>query len=411
VTRARRGSLAVALALGLLGLLPYPVWFVAPSSRVASAIVILIALALVVAFLRRQPVRPSSGDRAPPLLLCAAGLVLGGAAAILAALAFAAPHGTWDAWSIFNLAARFLHRGGEGWTDLCTNDLPVTFYPLSVSLAVAIVWTATGVESMLAPIGLALVCSATTVALTATSVAERSREREGLIAAMLVVSSERFLVNQAAQCADVPMGIQLLAALSLAADGSFLLAGLFAGFAAWTKNEGSLYAVALIVATAAVEGRRAGARASLRAAGAVALGALPGIAALLHWKHLAPPDWMVTGHGQATLGKLTDSSRWVTVLAAMAGKIARDTPLPVLGLYLVIAGGLRRESVQRLIVPILALALSVAGLVIVFLTVRHELRSQIDSSLSRVLVQLTPSAVFIALSAAGSPLDVRPAAR
>jgi hypothetical protein len=412
VTRARRCSLAVALALGALGVLAYPVWFVAPSSRAACLLLSAVALALAVAF-ARGPAGLMTGERAPPLLLCGVGLVLGGAVAIFAALAIAMPHGAWDAWSCWNLGARFLHRGGDGWTDfVASRNLNVT-YPRAVSVLVATLWTATS-ESVLAPIALAFIWAAAAVAIPATAVAERSTARDGLVAAILVVSSERFLVSQAAQYADIPIAVQLVAALTLAADRSYLLAGVFAGFAAWTKNEGSLYLATLLAATATVEARRESARAALRATGAIALGALPGVLALLHWKHLVPVDYLFEGQGETAAAKLATGSRWTTVLGAIANRALFDSPAPAVALYLIIVGGVRRESVARLAVPIASLALATLGIAIAFVTNPLELHSVIDSSLGRVLMQLAPSAVFVALSAArppGSPLDVRLAAR
>src|SRR5271170_3763649 len=84
------------------------------------------------------------------------------AAAALAAIIFVVhsifkPHGEWDAWSIWNLRARFLFRSGSSWTHAFSNRIAWSHpdYPLLIPGAVALLWTLARADSTLAPIGIA----------------------------------------------------------------------------------------------------------------------------------------------------------------------------------------------------------------------------------------------------------------
>ena len=63
------------------------------------------------------------------------------------------PHGRWDAWLIWNMHARFLFRGGEGWREAFASGLDWSHwdYPLLLPLSIARGWTYTGGEGILFP--------------------------------------------------------------------------------------------------------------------------------------------------------------------------------------------------------------------------------------------------------------------
>ncbi|MEW6349442.1 MAG: hypothetical protein AB1646_10305 [Thermodesulfobacteriota bacterium] len=168
-----------------------------------------------------------------------------------------APHGQWDAWSIWNCRARFIARTGldlrGAFTEfLGVNDLD---YPLHVPLLVSSLWVQLGTETVLVPGLVAIGYSAGTMAIVCLGLAAITDVRRALLGGILLVTGACFLYWGAGQYADVPAGFYLAASIVLLAlddcaeDSSTLrpalLAGLAAGLSAWVKNEGMMWGLAI----------------------------------------------------------------------------------------------------------------------------------------------------------------------
>lgn len=86
--------------------------------------------------------------KGPTWLWLVFGAVAGVAACSLALILLASPHGEWDAWSIWNLRARFLFRATEAaapFDPLLNWSHPN--YPLLVPASIAGLWTWNGGEA------------------------------------------------------------------------------------------------------------------------------------------------------------------------------------------------------------------------------------------------------------------------
>ena len=121
-----------------------------------------------------------------------------------------------------------------------------------------------------------------------------------------------FIRHGAAQYADVPLGFYILATLVLltlqdeAPETSYSvvwLSGLTVGFAAWTKNEGLLFVVCLVVARSLVAILRKSHRTGFaREARAFLLALAPVLLILLYFKiQWASPNSLMTGHRNSVL--------------------------------------------------------------------------------------------------------------
>ena len=125
-----------------------------------------------------------------------------------------------------------------------------------------------------------------------------------LLAGVVLLASPAFMTQAPSEYADVPLAFFFLlrSRSSCRADVALPVARrrLFAGFAAWTKNEGALLVVALAAALFVSEWRSTGWRSAARQAGIFLLGASPGLLLVLWFKvALAPPDPLA---GQMTVG-------------------------------------------------------------------------------------------------------------
>ena len=300
-----------------------------------------------------------------------------------------APHGGWDAVAIWNVRARFLVQA-EDWTRALETARGHPDYPLLVPLAVARGWLALGRESLAVPQGLAALFLLATAGLLGAAVARRRGAALGVAALGAYLAAPAVLFESAQLLADVPLGFFLLFTAVAVADGRWAAAGLGAALAAWCKNEGLL--VFALGALALLCSER-------RAWRSFAVGAAPVLAALLLFKlAYAPDNNLVEGQGwQASWARLTDVSRPIIVVQVMAhyawrtaGVFLAVVPIAVLAI------GMRRPSRPELTATGLLLAM-VGGYALVYVLTPNDLVRHLDTSCVRLWLQLTPTALFVAL--------------
>jgi hypothetical protein len=317
------------------------------------------------------------------------------------------PQGGWDAFAIWNLRARFLLHT-ETWKYAVT-VLPVGThmeYPLLLPSLVARGWIYAGSLSLVVPIATALVFAVALVMLLVATLGRVRGAGVGLLAGAILLANPSLMDQAPSQYADVPLAFYFLAAVALivlggqsARPGRYLsLAGVFAGFAAWTKNEGALLVVALAAAIFVGAWRSAGWRSAARQAGIFLLGALPGLLLVLWFKMtLAPPDPLAR-QMTASLGqKLASPGRWLQV----AGGFLKQAwelycyPSPPLALLAVTCVLLRlRPSQERPAAPWLAVLLVLAGYFAIFLGTSYDLDWLFGSAIDRLYLHVWPAVVL-----------------
>lgn len=411
-----RADLPVILPLGFgLGLAATSVTFflatvLSAHPLVPSAALDLSAAALLAARvrLRLRSVRaPAAGpERAGSAfggllaaLLAQAAVV----AAVVGARARAAePFGHWDGWAIWNMHARFLYSGGDAFRRmLASPQLRWSHldYPLLVPATIARAWAYCGGDPPAVSGLVALLFGAATVGLLAGAAARLRSPAQGCLAGLALLGTPFFVTFSASQYADVPLGFFILACAAAVAlhgrapssRGLAALAGAAAGMAAWTKNEGLLFA---LVAAAAV-----GSAGRARSAGPRPWAFYGGLAAALlpvaYFKlALAPPNDVVTASTAGRLGQIADLSRHRTILSAL-GRFGsgfgewRVLPYFALALPLMVPGrprlGRHEWAVGGLV------ALTALGYYGVYLLTPWDLAWHLDASLQRLMVQLWPT--------------------
>jgi hypothetical protein len=311
------------------------------------------------------------------------------------------------------LRARFLIHT-ETWNYAVTR-LPVgthTEYPLLLSSAIARGWIYAGSLSPIVPIATAFVFAVALVMQLVSTLALARGASIGLLAGVVLLANPSFVNQAASQYADVPLAFFFLAALALivlsgesARPARYLsLAGVFAGFAAWAKNEGTLLLVALAAALFVSAWRSAGWRSAARQSGLFLLGAMPGLLLVLWFKvALAPPD-PLAGQMTVNLGqKLANAGRWLQV----AGGFLKQAwelyffPGPPLALLAVTCGLLRlRPCNSRSPAPLLAVLIVLAGYFAIFLVTKDDLEWLFATALDRLYMHIWPAlvlAVFLLL--------------
>jgi hypothetical protein len=415
--RAVAASLALAFCLGTgfssVVSIALIVIGVAPTSRAFVLVdvvvwVIVAALCWSMRGTAKSP-EPKAQSRETWLLPVAFGVVALVALASTIASSIAAPHGDWDAWAIWNQHARFLYRGGDGaWRDFFSIGWSQPDYPLLLPASVARVWAYAGHESTLGPILIAIGFGMACVTLVVTALEGHGR----WIAGALMLGATTFLTQVPSQCADVPLACFIVATLAVTfgdvlrapdpgSRAPALVAGATSAMAAWTKNEGVVFVLLmlLVAVVAATRGpAKAGHYVRSKLLWSIA-GAVPIFVAVVWFKlALAPASGLVEGQSLTVLfTRLADPGRHLTVLALMAQHAMRwSAPiamaiLPIVSLIAVWLA-VRVGGAVRVMTSVLGLML--ASYYLVYVTTPFDITWHVSTSIDRLLVQLWPALVL-----------------
>jgi hypothetical protein len=346
----------------------------------------------------RAAVKPAvTIRRSPALLALAAAVVLtvGIVTAAVAAVWESKPNGDWDAWAIWNLRARFLAEGdlaNRAWSPILAAGSHAG-YPLLVSAFIGRCWSFSHTFSSTAPMATSYVFFLSLVSLVASGVAVLRGPALAGLAALVLLASPSLVREVPAQYADIPLACYLAGAIVFALLDRPIVAGLFAGFASWTKDEGLLFLIVFLAAMAVFRKR-----AVLPAAAAAA----PTVALLLFFKTVltafSAPQLSAGATGGAE--RVIDVTRYGTIAAAFgrelinmrAGWFHPVMPLVALAITLRFDSACRRNVA---FCGAVAAAL-LAGVFGVYVLTTNDLSWMLETSLSRILMQVWPVVVLAA---------------
>ena len=311
------------------------------------------------------------------------------------------PQGNWDAWAIWNLRARFLAAGGSlaprAWSPLLSFTHPE--YPLLTSAFVARSWTYSHSMSNEVPIAVSCLFFLALISIATGGMAVWRSSTLGLLLGVSIITPT--LAHMAPdQYADLPLACYFAGALMLALLDRPRLAGLLAGLAAWTKDEGLLFAV-VFLAAAAIFRRRQLPR-------LLAGAALGGVLVVFFKTTLARGNTsLLTASVPLVAEHLSDPVRYRQVLVAIGTEfcnMASGWYHPLLP-ALVLALTLRFDPQRRrdvLFCSFIALLLFV-GYFAVYLVTPNDLPWQLRTSLSRLYLQFWPILLLAIWSALRTP--------
>jgi hypothetical protein len=344
------------------------------------------------------------------------------------------PHGKWDAWWIWNFHARFIFRSAEQWRNMFTSALDWTHldYPLLLPLSIVRSWQYMGSESLYASILPAFLFTFITVGLIWAALSILRSRNQGYLAGLVLMGSPFFIVLGAAQFADIPLAFFFLLTFvfiffhdrfSENEKGLLILAGLAAGLSAWTKNEGLLFLILVVLTRCIMIAFDRGWKESLRQVVWLLAGAFPVLLILAIFKtQLALSNDLFAGLTiQQILPKLSDAHRFYEIFKAYIltglsftqgfANIRRGiyfnpglVSVILLSVYLLLMG-MRIDAKDRLNIlnAAVVLLLMLAGYFIIYLISPYELNYHLMTSLNRLYMQLWPSAVFLFFMMARTP--------
>jgi hypothetical protein len=325
------------------------------------------------------------------------------------------PNGGYDAWGMWNTKATVLSLDPGSWPRLIENLLAQGHpdYPLLLPLLISAGLEIFGPRTLGVPIFVACGFAVATFAIMWTALSRLKGTRFAAVAFVCSVGCYQFPMVAFDQYADIQVAFFLLCASVLVVDalrheapplGSFLLAGTMLGCATWTKNEGNLIAVCVLVASIPTLARRRSFRETASILSTLALGALPFVILTLGFKAQVPlRNDLVAGLQGGGLSHLLDPERYIDVLYfgwKFVGEWGLGVGVPMLvGYFVFAARGAQASNRDRLSSRWLAysLLLICGGYFCVFLTTPLDLEFHLKTAFSRLVCHLWPTALFLAL--------------
>lgn len=366
---------------------------------------LLIFILLAVLFWRKL-----SKDGLPALTLPSKRTVLGLGLLLVAVLVCTAnffiisrtaPHGIYDAWDIWNIGARFVYFSPNQWVSVISqNAWDHADYPLLVTLNVADAWAILGSNTTQAPAAFSLFFMLSLVGLLFSALWMLRDVGQGVVAAIILLSLAELVNIAMFQYADIQLAYAFLATAALIhlytvqPNPRFVfLAGLFAGFSAWTKNEGGAF-VAISFLLCCMASFRTKRHILFFAAGLL----FPMIVILL-FKSVSPPNDLFVDRARS-LQQLFDFSRYQLIFAQLWQNVGifggwQINLFLVLVLYSIAVW--KVKMVSPLGQPWILFGffvLQFAGYFVIYLITPHDLYWHLDTSLNRLMFHVFPILLF-----------------
>ena len=313
----------------------------------------------------------------------------------------ATPHGMWDAWGFWNTRARMLFLASEHWQEAFNAAVPHPDYPPLLPLTVVRFWEWQQEASTSSPFFTSIAFTALNALLLLAILSLTRNVTQGLLAVIVLLSSEFVVRWGAAQYADLPLAFYYLAATSCALMAMkqpaatkpwFAMLGLMLGAAAFTKNEGvPLMVMGLSLASGALIWKR-----RWLDWGALSLGAVPLLATQVVFKlHVRENNDLFERPISNAWPQIFAADRHLLIGQAMYEMFITDWA-PWL-IVLAVLGGCRRPQIGRF--GVLALVLPLVGILLVyyliFLITPHDLSWHLGTSIDRLTLQVWPTALCL----------------
>lgn len=418
--------LGAGIGAGLQSLLYFGYLLILPAQNAFLYINLLFLAVLLVITVRRERLRDQEARLAPfpPSLAAPQRLwVLVGLMVFLVSLTTTGNYllrrrqGDWDAWMMYNRAARFLHIDQAHWRDSFSPRMDPIFhadYPLLLAANIAAGWEMLGSESAGVPMLQSALFSIACVGLLASALASCKSIGQAALGLTLLWGLPVFVNEGARQMADIPMAFFLLATgvlLYLYANrgdlGLVALAGVTTGLAAWTKNEGAVLVVGTGAALLVLLSRQF----SWRPIVWLTAGISGPLAALVFFRlRLAPSGDILSAAAGGSLRQISDPARHSMILGYLGSELTGFGSWGILGLgvgvlpVLAVYYGLFRARVAGQVRPAFAagfiiLGVQLLGYYAAYLISPYDLAWHLSYSSTRVILQIFPLLLFLVLCA------------
>lgn len=313
------------------------------------------------------------------------------------------PMGSWDGFRIWNTKAEFLYLQSPLWRNVFTlpHFMSHCDYPLFLPSSTARLWQYAGHEMFFANMILGLFFTFGLVYLLYQALSYFKSQKVANVVCAVFMISDIFLVNGAAQCADIPLAMFFLSAVVClffyfkSQRFSTLALGLiFAGMSAWVKNEGMMFFAiyALVLFGWFLKGK------NFKKALGIALLVLPFALGLEYFKKLtnSPNDLI---YGFTAIKSYTfalDFHRYAVIVKTFITLLFKKFALFLALLLLCVKGFKLREKIKiPFVLSSIISGLMIIGYIAVYVLAPHDITWLVENSMERIILQILPVFLFI----------------
>jgi len=350
-------------------------------------------------------------DRTQIGFLFIAGMMVILALVIYTTVSLRKPQGAWDSWMIYNRAARVIHRGGDQWADAFSPELYWYFhadYPPMVSLNVASGWNVVGQESVSIPMLIGGTFLFGSAGLLFAGMKAYKTLGQAVFAMLVLFGISAYIEMGSKQVADVPLSFYILATGVLIflysvriQKGLLVLAGLSAGLAAWTKNEGIVFALVSLIGLGIAYRKELN-----KIFPWYLLGLAVPMTILVYFKIALAPTGDLFTDFSSQISQITDASRHSEILEQLGLGLASLLNWKLLVVYAAILGIEKpRTGLSAFLACLMIILLQLVGYYSIFLISPHHVLWHL-SALYRLLLQIGPLIVFLYFSVVRPPESV-----
>lgn len=321
------------------------------------------------------------------------------------------PQGVFDAWSIWNRAARFIHRDPENWIATLSPELPLlrhADYPLLIPLNVAWGWDLLGNETLRIPMMQSILFTFGTIFLMFSALASTQTLGQASLASVILMGISGIVASGTNLVADVPVTYFVLASGILmymfTQRNEFpllILSGFMAGLAGWTKNEGLLFIAVSPFALIAAAPSKIRQSFLYYMAGLI----IP-LLVILYFKTLAPANDLMTNSGASLIEKITDLTRYELIIRSFATDVFRRETIFLFIYMLIMWNGFAWKRWHGILALAMLLVLQVLGYAGIYLITPYDLEWHLVTSQYRLFMQIIPLALFLCFSISTDPESV-----
>ncbi|MEO6631263.1 MAG: hypothetical protein ABIN13_06055 [Mucilaginibacter sp.] len=314
-------------------------------------------------------------------------------------LLYAGKYGSWDAWAIWNLHAKFLYQT-ESWRHMFSKDLAYSHldYPLMLPSIVAFLWNGIGKASPFVPLLLSYGLLLAVPLYTYFSLRDAGLKWLPYVALAIFVVDNNFKELAISQCADTLLALLILMVfvqynkLRNGDDKRALLLGFICASCAWVKNEGLVFYILFSLCFIAANYKQL---AILKKyfAGVI----LPTLVMVSFKLLFAPANDLVSAdnkHLSSISAVLTDVGRYTTILEFWVTTLINYYLYILILIFVVFI--LSRKLFRML--PAVVIAALLLAYFVIYLITPHDLKWHLSTSVSRVFLHVYPAIVYLTLS-------------
>lgn len=415
-------TLGIGTGIGVTSLLYFIFLFTNQSWFLAILLALLFMLTYASIRTWHQPplVRLTPLSRLQKTLLIILGIVIILDLAIFLSISLRRPHGYWDSWAVWNRTARFIFRGGENWQRAFSDDFDWLFhadYPPLVPLTTAWVWDILNVETLRAPMVQSGIYLFSSGALLFSGLLVTRSVGTASLATIILLTFPNFVAVSSGQLADAPLAIFILATAMLFYFYSqyqepqiLVLAGITTGLAAWTKNEGAVFLFSSLIGLFVLCYRH---KQAWWLGGRYLAGLCIPLAVVLIFKFgIAPTGDLLSNSGPTEIWqRITDPTRYMMTFEAFSKMLFRfevwGFSISSFLLYYWVMKEKQNRTVPRGGLAVIALLImQLLAYFFIYIITPHDLEWHLDFSLSRILLHVYPTALFVLFSVTDTPENI-----